>query len=52
MEDLRRNSGRMFNPDLVALFEGERLQKRVLGLLQKERRELYYQIFGKRFKEG
>ena len=52
MEDLRRNSGRMFNPDLVALFEDERLQKRVLGLLRKERRELYYQIFGKRFKEG
>ena len=50
--DLRNNSGRIFNPDLVALYDDERLQKKVAGFLQEERRALYHQAFSKRVAEG
>ena len=52
MEDLRSNSGQIFNPDLVTLYDDERLQKKVAGVLQKERRALYHQAFSRRSAEG
>ena len=44
--DLRRNSGRMFNPDLVALFDDAALCESVKKLLNFERERLYNQVFG------
>ena len=44
--DLRSNAGRMFNPDLVALFDDPALQERIGDLLTHEREQTYYRIFG------
>ena len=46
LEDMRRNSGRMFNPDLVALFDDASLRESVENLLRYERERLYNQVFG------
>ena len=46
LEDMRRNSGRMFNPDLVALFDDASLCEDVENLLRFERERLYNQVFG------
>ena len=46
LEDLHRNSGRMFNPDLVALFDDAALCESVENLLRFERERLYNQVFG------
>ena len=46
LEDMRRNSGRMFNPDLVALFDDASLCEDVENLLRYERERLYNQVFG------
>lgn len=45
LADLRQNSGRMFNPDLVALFDDETLCERVDRLLKYERRQMYDRVF-------
>ena len=46
MDDLRSNSGRMFQPEIVDLFESsKRLQKRVEYLITAEREKLYKQAF-------
>lgn len=47
LADLRWNSGRMFNPDLVKLFDSEKLQKKVRELITVEREQLYLDVFGK-----
>ena len=47
LADLRCNSGRMFNPDLVKLFDSEKLQKKVRELITVEREQLYLDVFGK-----
>ena len=36
LADLRCNSGRMFNPDLVKLFDSENLQEKVRSLITKK----------------
>ena len=46
LEDLHRNSGRMFNPNLVALFDDAALCESVEKLLCFERERLYNQVFG------
>lgn len=46
LDDLRRNSGRMFNPDLVALFDDAALCESVKKNLNYERERLYNQVFG------
>ena len=46
LEDMRRNSGRMFNPDLVALFDDASLRESVENLLRYERERLYNEVFG------
>ena len=46
LDDLRRNSGRMFNPDLVALFDDAALCESVKKILNFERERLYNQVFG------
>ena len=48
LADLRCNSGRMFNPDLVALFDSEKLQEKVRNLITVEREQLYLDVFGKK----
>ena len=45
--DLRCNAGRMFNPDLVALFDSEELQEKVRNLITIDREQLYLDVFGK-----
>ena len=47
LADLRCNSGRMFNPDLVKLFDSEKLQEKVRSLITAEREKLYLEVFGK-----
>lgn len=47
LADLRCNSGRMFNPDLVELFDDEALQEKVKHLITVEREQLYLDVFGK-----
>lgn len=47
LADLRCNSGRMFNPDLVKLFDSEKLQEKVRSLITVEREKLYLEVFGK-----
>ena len=37
----------MFNPDLVKLFDSEKLQKKVRELITVEREQLYLDVFGK-----
>ena len=43
--DLRQNSGRIFNPDLVALFDDAALCERVERLLKDERGKMYDRAF-------
>ena len=45
MADLQVNSGRMFNPDLVALFGDAGLRRQVESLLRFERERLYNMVF-------
>lgn len=46
MDDLRSNSGRMFRPEIVGLFENSReLQRKVEYLITAEREKLYKQAF-------
>ena len=46
MDDLRSNSGRMFRPEIVELFEGsEELRKSVEYLITAEREKLYKKAF-------
>lgn len=45
MADLQVNSGRMFNPDLVALFGDAGLRRQVESLLRFERERLYNVVF-------
>lgn len=45
--DLRCNAGRMFNPDLVKLFDSESLQHQIEHLITAEREQLYREVFGK-----
>ena len=43
--DMRVNAGRMFNPDLVALFDQPELVKHVDDLLTNRREKVYYRAF-------
>ena len=45
--DLRCNAGRMFNPDLVQLFDREQLQQQIESLITVDREQLYREVFGK-----
>ncbi len=47
LADLHCNAGRMFNPDLVQLFDSEQLQQEVGRLITAEREQLYREVFGK-----
>lgn len=50
LADLRCNAGRIFNPDLVRLFDSERLQEKIRNLVTVEREQLYLEVFGKNVK--
>ena len=47
LADLRYNAGRMFNPDLVQLFDSEQLQQQIETLITVDREQLYREVFGK-----
>ena len=47
LADLRCNAGRMFNPDLVQLFDSEQLQQQIETLITVDREQLYREVFGK-----
>ena len=47
LADLRCNAGRMFNPDLVQLFDSEQLQQQIETLITVNREQLYREVFGK-----
>ena len=47
LADLRCNAGRMFNPDLVQLFDSEQLQQQIESLITVDREQLYREVFGK-----
>ncbi len=47
LADLRYNAGRMFNPDLVQLFDSEQLQQQIETLITVDRGQLYREVFGK-----
>ena len=50
LADLRCNAGRIFNPDLVRLFDSERLQEKVRNLVTVEREQLYLEVSEKNVK--
>lgn len=53
MDDLRSNSGRMFRPEIVDLFENsEKLREQVEYLITTEREKLYRQTFSYEKEEG
>ena len=43
--DMRVNAGRMFNPDLVALFDQQKLVDEVDDLVTNRREKIYYRVF-------
>ena len=47
LADLRCNAGRMFNPDLVQLFDSEQLQQQIEALITIDWEQLYREVFGK-----
>lgn len=47
LADLHCNAGRMFNPDLVQLFDSEQLQQEAGRLITVEREQLYREVFCK-----